>query len=61
MDGLSSPGPYGFPVAFHKKHWPLIGAQVSEAILSVLNSNGILTEVNTTFISFIPKKKNPLE
>ncbi|XP_040990938.1 uncharacterized protein LOC121238163 [Juglans microcarpa x Juglans regia] len=38
MDGLSSPGPDGYPAAFFQQHWNIVGRQVSESALFVLNS-----------------------
>ncbi|KAF5465338.1 hypothetical protein F2P56_015356 [Juglans regia] len=58
MDGLSSPGPDGFPAAFYQQNWDVVGSQVSESVLYVLNSKGNLDDINNTFITLIPKKKN---
>ncbi|XP_042974748.1 uncharacterized protein LOC122306386 [Carya illinoinensis] len=57
--GLSSPGPNGFPAAFYQKHWSTIGPQVSSAVLFALNSSGNLASINNTFITLVPKKKDP--
>ncbi|KAF5475420.1 hypothetical protein F2P56_007226, partial [Juglans regia] len=61
MNGLSSPGPDGFPAAFYQQHWSIVGSQVCEAALFVLNSKGSIAEINSTFITLIPKKKTPLK
>ncbi|XP_035539661.1 uncharacterized protein LOC118344031 [Juglans regia] len=61
MNGLSSPRPDGFPALFYQKHWPVVGQQVCDAVLNVLNSNGSMGSINSTFIALIPKKKNPLK
>ncbi|XP_042954633.1 uncharacterized protein LOC122291048 [Carya illinoinensis] len=58
MDGLSSLGPDGYPATFYKKHWRLVGDQISTAVLHVLNENGNLSEINSTYITLIPKKKS---
>ncbi|KAF5471964.1 hypothetical protein F2P56_008721 [Juglans regia] len=58
MDGLSSPGPDGFLAAFYQQNWDMVGSQVSESVLYVLNSKGNLDVINNTFIALIPKKKN---
>lgn len=61
MEGLSSPGPNSLPTVFYQKRWPIIGPQVCEAVLLVLNSNSSIVEINGTFITLIPqKKKRPL-
>ncbi|KAF5475845.1 hypothetical protein F2P56_007609 [Juglans regia] len=61
MNGLSSPGPDGFPAAFYQQHWSTVGSQVCVAALFVLNSKGSIAEINSTFITLIPKKKTPLK
>ncbi|XP_041027032.1 uncharacterized protein LOC121267250 [Juglans microcarpa x Juglans regia] len=58
MDGLSSPGPNGFPAAFYQQNWDVVGRQVSESVMYVLNSKGNLDVINNTFIALIPKKNN---
>uniref|UniRef100_A0A2N9HFR8 Reverse transcriptase domain-containing protein n=1 Tax=Fagus sylvatica TaxID=28930 RepID=A0A2N9HFR8_FAGSY len=44
---------------FFQKYWNIVGANVSAAVLSVLNSGKMLRKINLTHISLIPKKKNP--
>lgn len=52
-------GPDGVPVVFYQKHWAIVGPQVCDAVLFVLNSNGTLADINSTLITLIPKKKAP--
>lgn len=52
-------GPDGLPPLFYKKFWGKIGGEVSEAILSVLNSGMVPENFNQTFISLIQKIKSP--
>ncbi|KAF5470770.1 hypothetical protein F2P56_011261 [Juglans regia] len=59
MNPLGSPGPDGFPAQFYQKHWEVVGEQVCNFALKVLNQGGSLKEVNDTFITLIPKVKNP--
>ncbi|XP_042972884.1 uncharacterized protein LOC122304684 [Carya illinoinensis] len=59
MNPLGSPGPDGFPAQFYQKHWELVGREVSEFALGVLNHGGFLDKINDTYIALIPKVKNP--
>ncbi|KAF5451733.1 hypothetical protein F2P56_026813 [Juglans regia] len=58
MNPLGSPSPDGFLAQFYQKHWEVVGEQVCNFALKVLNQGGSLNEVNDTFISLIPKVKN---
>ncbi|KAF5447348.1 hypothetical protein F2P56_032905 [Juglans regia] len=60
MNPFSSPGPDRFPPAFYQNHWSLVGKEVSEAALYILNSGGKVDSINDTQIVLIPKKENPL-
>ncbi|XP_042942883.1 uncharacterized protein LOC122277065 [Carya illinoinensis] len=59
MNGLSSPGPYGFPAFFYQKHWSIVGPKVCEAVLNVLNGKESMGSINNTLIALIPKKRAP--
>ena len=59
MAPLKALGPDGMPPFFFQTFWPDIGRDVSEAVLSCLNSGTILKSINHTFITLIPKVKNP--
>ena len=47
------------PPLFYQSYWPDVGTEVTHAVLSCLNSGSILRSINHTFISLIPKVKNP--
>lgn len=53
-----APGPDGMNAIFYKKHWGIIGADVTEVVLHVLNFGGSIREVNETFITLVPKIKD---
>ncbi|GLT33352.1 hypothetical protein SLA2020_079500 [Shorea laevis] len=54
-----APGPDGMNASFFKHYWPIIGDDVTKAVLEFLNE-GIMTKgVNRTHIVLIPKTKNP--
>lgn len=44
---------------FFQKFWHIIGGDVTETVLSVLNSGHVLNKMNFTHILLIPKKKDP--
>ena len=49
----------GMPVIFYQKYWDIIGDDVSKKILTILNSNAPMADLNKTNIALIPKIKNP--
>ena len=58
MEPLKAPGPDGLPPMFFQNFWPCIGEEVSQAVLSCLNSGSIPSSINRTFITLIPKVKS---
>ena len=52
-------GPNGMSAIFYQKHWDIIGEDVTNTMLSILNSNSSLAELNQTNIVLIPKTNNP--
>jgi hypothetical protein len=56
---LKAPGPDGMPAIFYKKHWEVVGPQVIKEVLGVLNGDPIPAEWNDTWVTLIPKVKNP--
>ena len=59
MAPLRAPGLDGMPPLFFQTFWSDIGLDVSESMLSCLNSRTILNSINHTFLTLIPKVKNP--
>ncbi|XP_075521554.1 uncharacterized protein LOC142554762 [Primulina tabacum] len=55
-----APGPDGMSAFFFQKYWHVVGPEVSEAVLRVLNDGAPLQEWNETIIILIPKIKNPI-
>lgn len=47
------------PPLFYQNFWSLVGGDVTNSILYYLNSGSIPTHLNHTFITLIPKTKNP--
>lgn len=52
-----SPGPDGFQVSFLQKHWFFLGHDLWQAIEGAKNFGNILTKINHTFLTLIPKKQ----
>ena len=59
MAPLKAHGPNGMPPLFFQTYWPDIGTDITQVVLSSLNSGSILKAINHTFITLIPKVKNP--
>ena len=51
-------GPDGMPFVFYQSYWHVVGADVSVAVLSCLNSSKIPHSLDHTYVTLIPKTKN---
>ncbi|CAN0885767.1 Transposon TX1 uncharacterized 149 kDa protein [Linum grandiflorum] len=51
-----SPGPDGFSSCFFKNDWPLVGEEVTEAVLDFFHTGHLSRVVNSTLLALIPKK-----
>jgi hypothetical protein len=60
MKGTSSPGPDGMPVLFYQTYWHIIGPDVTQMALQILNKGSDPTHINNTYISLIPKISKPI-
>ena len=60
MAPLKAPGPDGMPPLFYQNYWELVGEDVTKTILSYLNSASLPHPLNHTFLTLIPKIKNPI-
>lgn len=59
MASLKAPGPDGMPPIFYQHYWDSISDDVSCAVLSCLNSSNIPASLKHTYVTLIPKIKNP--
>ena len=59
MAPLNALGPDGMPPLFYQIYWTDVGMEISQVVLSCLNSRSILKSINHTFITLIPKVQNP--
>ncbi|KAL0439176.1 UNVERIFIED_CONTAM: hypothetical protein Slati_2400600 [Sesamum latifolium] len=54
-----SPGPDGYSSGFYKAAWPVIGDEVTRAVLEFFTTGRLLKQVNTTLLALIPKVQAP--
>jgi hypothetical protein len=59
MHPLKSPGPDGMLACFYQPSWMTICSKVCLVVLDFLNNGGFDPAINDTFITLIPKFKNP--
>ena len=59
MAPLKAPGPDGMPPLFYQNFWKLVRGDVIHDVLIFLNSGTLPKPLNHTFITLIPKTKNP--
>lgn len=57
MNPDKSPRPDGFQALFYQKYWDVSGIDMWKAIEAIRNGGSILSKINNTFITPIPKKK----
>jgi len=55
----SAPGPDGLTALFYQKYWEIIGPDVLNYTLNILNNEGSINDINHTYISLIPKVPSP--
>ena len=49
----------GMSPIFYQKYWDIVGPDVINCVLDVLNASVLLSGLNETYICLIPKVKNP--
>ncbi|KAL2895905.1 hypothetical protein RDABS01_000903 [Bienertia sinuspersici] len=54
-----APGPDGYSSKFFKKAWPIIGEEITEAILQFFDNGKLLKQLNATTLTLIPKVTHP--
>ena len=59
MAPLKAPDLDGMPPIFYQSYWDLLGEDVTSFVLHFLNSASLPANLNHTFITLIPKIKNP--
>lgn len=53
------PGPDDMNPYFFKKFWDVVGDDVSNVVLAILNGHAIPPTLNHTFVALIPKRPYP--
>ena len=59
MAPLKAPGLDGMPPLFYQTYWDLVGDEVTSSVLHFLNYVSLPANLNHTFVTLIPKVKNP--
>ena len=59
LHSTKSPGSDGMLALFFQKYWSIVGINVSNMVLNVLNFGMTLFEINRTNIALMPKTNNP--
>ncbi|KAK4384115.1 hypothetical protein Sango_3090400 [Sesamum angolense] len=54
-----APGPDGFSSGFFKAAWPVVGEEVSKAIMDFFKTGRLLKQLNATLLTLIPKVRTP--
>ncbi|KAL2228512.1 UNVERIFIED_CONTAM: hypothetical protein Sindi_1830900 [Sesamum indicum] len=55
-----APGPNGYSSGFFKAAWPVVGEEVTRAVLDFFSTEKILKQVNSTILALIPKVHTPM-
>lgn len=59
MYPTKSPGPNSMSPIFYQKYWDLVGTDIINCVLNVLNGGILPSGLNETYICLIPKVKKP--
>ena len=57
MHPTKEPGPDGMCAFFYQHYWNIVGVDIENEILEILNNNGDIRPLNQTHLVLIPKKK----
>ncbi|KAK5840244.1 hypothetical protein PVK06_009133 [Gossypium arboreum] len=59
MGPTKAPGHDGFPAMFFQRYWHIVGKEIVEYCLGILNNNEEVASFNNTNIVLIPKLLRP--
>ncbi|XP_011101844.1 uncharacterized protein LOC105179888 [Sesamum indicum] len=54
-----APGPDGYSSGFYKNAWPMVGQEVTKAVLEFFSTGKLLKQINSTILTVIPKVHFP--
>ncbi|KAL2239614.1 UNVERIFIED_CONTAM: hypothetical protein Sindi_0602600 [Sesamum indicum] len=60
IDEDKAPGPDGYSSGFFKAAWPIVGGEVTRAVLDFFTTGRLLKQINTTLLALIPKVHSPM-
>ncbi|KAL2231101.1 UNVERIFIED_CONTAM: hypothetical protein Sindi_1704500 [Sesamum indicum] len=55
-----APGPDGYSSGFFKATWPVVGEEVTRAVLDFFTTEKLLKQINSTILTLIPKVHTPM-
>ncbi|KAL2224632.1 UNVERIFIED_CONTAM: hypothetical protein Sindi_2930300 [Sesamum indicum] len=55
-----APGPDGCSSGFFKAAWPIVGGEVTRAVLDFFTTGRLLKQINTTLLALIPNVHSPM-
>ncbi|KAL2252010.1 UNVERIFIED_CONTAM: hypothetical protein Sindi_2323300 [Sesamum indicum] len=55
-----APGPDGYSSGFFKAAWPIVGQEVTSAVLNFFRTGRLLKQINTTLLVLLPKVHSPM-
>ena len=59
MAPITAPRPNGMSSIFYKTFWHIVDSNVTEAVLTALNTSHVPAILNSTFVALIPIIKEP--
>lgn len=60
MNPLGPPGPNGFPTCFYQNNWLFMRKAITKFVLETFLNRRSLDSINSTYITLIPKIKQPI-
>ncbi|KAL2230755.1 UNVERIFIED_CONTAM: hypothetical protein Sindi_1669900 [Sesamum indicum] len=60
IDEDKVPGPDEYSSGFFKVAWPIVGQEVTSAVLDFFSTGRLLKQINTTLLALIPKVHSPM-